>query len=256
MKNFKIDTKDCIELLYARRVLKNFPAYGVFWERFIGNRTVSPLKPYGLRIPKALSTRKKLITDTYREITYSHYTLFCQLAGAHFQLEQLKKSLKYKNPWLKHFCHWESFELFYSHLGNVMNQVYHLWELFFSLSGLSAGKTTRKKLESFINLKRKKYLLNAIARIDKNIVILRNNIVHYARGVHLPLSDGAYSIPLITRVAIPWERHAKYRQFYETRKKCQNDLRLLERTINQLHEVLINEISAYLITQKIRIRHN
>ncbi len=139
MKNFERDSKDCIEQLFKKRILKKFPLYATFWNIFIGNKEKAPLKPYGLKIPASLKTRKKDIASTYLEITYSHYTLFCHLAGAHFQLKELKRSLKYKNPWEKHFRHWEHFEVFYIHLGNAMYQVYHLWKLLFLFKNI-AGK--------------------------------------------------------------------------------------------------------------------
>ena len=122
-------TKDAIEQLYSHVVLKGFPLYATFWEKFIGVKDKSVrgfLRPYGLKIPAVLRSEKKEINNIYLEITYIHYTLFCHLAGAHYQIDELKKSLQDICSKQRHFKHWEAFENIYFHLGVVMNQLYQL----------------------------------------------------------------------------------------------------------------------------------
>lgn len=107
-KHFYKDTKDCIEQLYKREILKKFSSYGVCWDQFIGvneNQKTGYLKPYGLIIPPSLRMKAKEIRNAYLEFSYAHYTLFCHLAGAHFQLKELKKSLRIKNAKKRHFRH-------------------------------------------------------------------------------------------------------------------------------------------------------
>lgn len=253
MKNFKRDSKDCIEQLFKKDILKKFPLYATFWNKFIGNKEKAPLKPYGLKIPISLRARKNDILNAYLEITYAHYTLFCRLAGAHFQLKELRRSLKYKNSWKKHFRHWEHFEVFYMHLGSAMYQVYHLWKLLFLLKRNNGGP--KKLLEDFLISKREKHLFNEIEAIDNEIIILRDNITHYSRVIHLPLADGGYAIPLKNKRNASWKKQARAKLFYETRMKCQNDLGNFEEIINKLHQILMDEMDAYFVSNRIKINY-
>ena len=183
MKNFSSDTKDSIERLYQSTILTNFPNYALFWNKFVGVKFSKSrnLLPYGLKYPTGMSaSQRKDISLNYRELTISHYTLFCQLAGAHFQLEELKK-YPIKHSRLSYFRHFEHFESCYLHLGIVFDQMYHLWGILFYLQGRGRNKI-RGKLETYLTGKRKKYMWIKFKKLNSDSIELRNNITHFARG--------------------------------------------------------------------------
>jgi len=153
----------------------------------------------------------------------------------------------------KHFRHWEHFEVFYLHLGNAMNQIYHLWDILFKLKGIK-GKA-RSNLENLLIKRKKKYLCRKIAKIDKEIIVLRNNITHYARGIHYPLPDGRYTVPLVTKSKHSWEMQSRCKMFRETSAKCTDDLENFEKTINNLHKALIEELDVFIDYSAIKVKY-
>lgn len=265
MKNFSEDTKDCIEQLYQTKILKNFPAYAEFWEKFIGVKTSiqrghSSLRPYGLIIPSSLRSEAKNIRKIYGEISYTHYSLFCHLAGAHFQLGKLRQSLKAKISAKRHFKHWEHFEVFYLHLGITMNQIYHLWGLVFLLKGRLTRniegeiKGAKRVLEELLVNRRKKYLWGRIDKIYKEIIILRNSITHFARVPSTSLPDGSYTIPRrVVKDIISWDKRVK--SGIKTTSKARKDLNNIEQLFNELHRVMLGELDNCLARKRIKINY-
>lgn len=104
------------------------PSYGRFWETFIGLKNASsPFQPYGLRIPAGIpQTNAAAIGSAYTEIAYAHYSLFCELAGAHFQLDEVRNSYS-SNAGDRLFLFLEAFNGFYDHIGTARNMVIRLW---------------------------------------------------------------------------------------------------------------------------------
>lgn len=263
-KHFYKDTKDCIEQLYKHEILKKFSSYGICWDRFIGvneNQKTGYLRPYGLIIPPSLRTKAKEIRTAYLEFSYAHYTLFCHLAGAHFQLKELKKSLRIKNAKKRHFRHWEHFEVFYLHLGICIYQVYHLWALIFLLEGRlkrdAKGEIhgAKKALKELLMKNRKKYLSVLIDKMDNKIKILRDNITHFARGAHRILPNGDYAIPYKIKENVHWDGQLKTYNYIETTMKAKTDLDNLESLFDRLHKVMIIKFQDYMLKNKIVVRN-
>ena len=140
MKNFPQDTNDPIERAYAADVLSLFPNYGVFWRKFVGVRQQpsfpSRIFPYGLLFPNSFREDERIrVEQAYEETTMAHYSLFCHLAGAHFQIKQLEQIHSLSNAGAKLVEHWEAFEVTYLHLGIVFNEAHHLWDLLVTIMG-------------------------------------------------------------------------------------------------------------------------
>jgi len=264
MKYFSRDTKDCIEKLYRGVIIKEFPLYATFWNRFIGvkeNQKTGYLRPYGLRFPPLPRTTVKDICSAYLELTYAHYTLFCNLAGAHFQLGELKRSLKITDFTKRHFRHWEHFEALYLHLGICMYQIYHLWGLIFLLQGKlnrnNAGiiKGAEGKLRDLLKRKRKTYLCLDIDKINKEIKIIRDNITHFARIAHRILPNGDYAIPHRIVKNVHWDKQLKTKEYQETTIKAKTDLNNIEKIFNKLHQIMLVEFDNYLNINGIRVKY-
>lgn len=261
MKNFTNDTKDCIERLYKDKILAKFPLYAEFWNKFIGvrdNNRNGLLTPYGLIIPRTLQVDKTQVRKSYMEMTYAHYTLFCNLAGAHYQLENLSNTKQLGDTRIRHFQHWECFESIYSHLVMAQYQVYHLWRLIFSLQGASVSNGqggVKGALERLLIRKRKKYLLKKNEKTYKEIVILRNNITHFSRGISRILNGGEYAIPRRVKKNIHWNKHLRYKSWVKTNIKAKNDLSMVEKLCNELHVLLIEEFERYISNTGIRIKY-
>ena len=253
MKNIFIQkTKDAIEQLYGPEIIKLFPNYSIFWKKFIGDPKKDVPVPYGLIFPSTITKRQEYIEEIYDEICMGHYSLFCHLAGTHFQLENLKKILKLTDFKRKYFEHWETFEVCYFHLGCVFYQMYHLWSLIFVLK--KEGKASiKKKLKNYLDRVGQGSLRKKIDKLDEEIKELRDNIVHFSR-VASEVHFGEFYIPLKT-TRKTWEKQHQTEEWLETSRKIEKDLQETEILINSIHDLLIKEFGEFLRTNDIKINY-
>jgi hypothetical protein len=258
MKNiFTEKTKDIIEQLYGPELLMLFPNYSAFWEEFIGDPKKDIPIAYGLLFPSNLAGQEE-IEEAYDEICMAHYSLFCHLAGTHFQLENLKRVLKLDDFRRKYFEHWETFEVCYFHLGSVFYQMYHLWGLIFLLKKeVTRDKSGRfqasikNKLKNYLEDSGQDSLCEEIDELDEEIKDLRDNIVHFSRGAS-EVHFGEFHIPKKTgREA--WKKQHETEEWLETSKKIKMDLVGTEKLINSIHSLLIKEFRNFLKANKIRV---
>src|SRR3989338_2337327 len=128
---FPQDTYDAVERLYGAKICPYFPNYGKFWELFIGrDASTNSHRWYPFQFaPSTAASEKKRISKWREELCMAHYSLFCNLAGAHFQSEELKKALAESKTQETFFKHWEHFECFYIRIGNCFYQMQHLWDI-------------------------------------------------------------------------------------------------------------------------------
>jgi hypothetical protein len=231
----------------------------------VGVRDEVPLLPYGLILPSAIfQDERTRIRRAYEEITMSHYTLFCNLAGAHAHARILN-DLEF--PWASRenwFAHWESFESLYLHLGISLNETYHLWDLLFLLRGLldrdPNGKLRRirggeepsvlrekefKSAKKLTSWRRSQNLLDYISN-------RRNNITHYARGVWKAVGS-RIAVPLRARPNTPWSVESKTKQWWLTNLRTKLDLEQVEDLINESHGVLIVSFERFLKEKRITV---
>ena len=258
MSVFIRETKDAIEQLYGSEITDLFPNYSVFWEAFVGDPKKSVPLPYGLVYPQTMLPEKQgEIDEVYQEICMAHYSLFCHLAGAHFQLESLLKSVKLDDPRRKYFEHWEAFEVCYIHLGSALNQMYHVWGLLFLLKGEIERDRNGKlrgakgKLKNYLSANGHSSVCQNIDQLDEEIKKLRDNIIHYSRGAS-ELHFGEYYIPLeITQET--WQNQHQSEEWQETSRKVRSDIEATERLINKIHTFLIKELGDLLKSEKIKM---
>jgi len=251
MKNIFIQkTKDAIEQLYGLEIIKLFPNYSIFWEEFIGDPKKDTPVPYGLLFPSIKAERRGQIEEIYHEICMAHYSLFCHLAGTHFQLETLEKALKLNDFRKKYFEHLEAFEVCYFHLGSAFYQMYHLWGLIFRLKKEEKG-SIKSKLEDYLVKASQGSLCKKIDELDKGIKNLRDYIVHFSRGAS-EVHFGEFYIPLkVTRET--WQKQHKSEEWLETSRKIKKDLKDTEELINSIHDFLIKEFRDFLKANNVRV---
>lgn len=259
MNAFIQQTKDIVEQSYGSEITKLFPNYSVFWEEFVGDPRKDAPVAYGLIFPSDIEVqRQKAIEKIYDEICMAHYSLFCHLAGTHFQLENMKRILKLDDFKRKYLEHWETFEVCYFRLGSAFYQMYHLWGLFFLLRN-EVTRDKRGRFHPSVKTKLKDYLENInqnslcgkIDTLDEEIKNLRDNIVHFSR-VASEVHFGEFYIPKMVEPEA-WKKQHETEDWLETSKKIRMDLDETEKLINSIHDFLIREYRDFLATSKIRI---
>jgi len=254
---FPADTLDRIEKLFADEILKNFPYYGIFWEKFVGRdeNNTSLLLPYRLEFPSNMShAEKEAILNAHNNICLFHYSLFCQLAGAHFQLEQTVAALNEKDPQERHFLFWEAFDNFYTHLGNARFQMLNLWEETCKITCMTLRYPPDENgLKQYLQDNSQNDLVNKIEKIKENVIKLRNNLVHYARNAFI-LIEGKYFIPLPIKRDPKLSEMLNHREAQEVTKKMEFDLMEFEKMLNEILPFIAKELDKGFDMKGIKIR--
>lgn len=240
---FPKDTRDVIEKLFANEILRRFPQYGTFWEEFIGRKSESTLalRPYGLTFPNTMEhvARSKL-EKSYNKLIVRHYSLFCELAGAHYQFDRARESQSQSAGAQKHFLFWESFSNFYQHLGNMRNLLYGIWEEVEEITG------KKENLKAYLTSTKHQNLCNQLETIEKEIIIIRNNLVQYMCTFNISVSDG-YLIPL--PIEEKPEPFIEPKQAIDAMTKMNSDLAHCEELLNAI-EPLVSQLLRTFFSKK------
>ena len=238
VKKFPEMTEDRIERLFAPKILANFPYYAEFWQKFIGVRMDSAGRflPYRLKMRDALCDGRKVLT-CHEKISMRHYSQFCHLAGAHYQLEQALKALAMEDETRRHFLFWEAFENFYQHLSGAREQMDSVWGL---LRRLDANLP--KDVKSYLTSKGSEVLWQRIAEWDHDVATIRNSIVHFSR-IGAPFGNGTYWIPLPIQKDPLWsDTLPQPKRIQEATKKMTKDLHELELLLDQAQRLIGDEL--------------
>lgn len=272
MKSLCTDSKDVVEKKWAEVVCRLYPTYALFWNEFIGVRTklsANKLLWYRYSYPKSWSTyQKQQYEHNLEELFMAHYTLFCNLAGAHFQHNECIASLKRKNIEEMHFRYWEAFECCYQHMGNARNYFYLFWDKIFAACDNPISKRTNgdvdiskvsKEIEKLFRSKRKLKLYKAIEKEfgrKGQIIIIRNNTVHYARVASwLVARNVGYALPYKLYPNVRWTQKKHPSSGILAHKKIEEHLKNLETIINEAEEIAITYFRNYLQNKKIIIQY-
>lgn len=266
-----IDTQDSIEKLYGEQILKNYPAYGDFWNKYIGTRRTHKsrkLSWYQYNFPTTWTLNQKVnFRKQLQEMFMAHYSLFCNLAGAHYQIERCKRSLEIIGP-SKHFLYWEAFECFYQHLGNVVNYTYMFWEKILKFKDPTLQlrdryhnlkkKKVEDALQNLLTARRKKGLYTHFANQftgKGQVLVMRNNIVHYARLYATSLPDNiGYGLPLRITKNSRWSGKL-LKKGNIAHIKAEKHLTLVEVLVNDLENIAIIEFDQYLRNTNVSVRN-
>lgn len=151
MRDFLKDTKDMYECRYGEEICRNFPRYGEFWSKYIGQRRGDFLKHYEIDSSKTGITR---FDEKYENMTLAHYGIFVDLATVRVDFDMLlKNSYKTIDEVL---AYWNSVRNIYSKIGDSIYK-YKVF-LGYAKGVLNIGKTVdytvnslEKDLESMKN---------------------------------------------------------------------------------------------------------
>lgn len=244
------DSKDVIEQLYSDAVLKYFPNYEVFWRQFIGNPNAEKPEPYTYNYPQTMrDEEKEVIQERYEKVQITHYSIFCQLAGSHFQLEELKASENIKYPKAKYFRHWEHFEVGYLHLGSVLYMLQELWNIIIKLKCVSREKFG----ETFLISRNENVLAQKLKEIQEDVKTIRDLMVHRGRAFTSFHHKEKFYIPLKVNKNMLWSQSINAQEMIETSKKLEEDILETEKLLNELHILLISDYEDFIKTKNIQI---
>lgn len=248
-------SKDIIEQLYSREILKNFPNYERFWQEFIGNPNAGEVEPYKYRYSDIMKNEEKTkIEKCYVKIQMAHYTLFCHMAGAHFQLKMLEIARGLEDHKEKYFRCCEHFEAAYMHIGSIFYVLETLWCTVLRLTGNKEGKKGLGKLTKFLKNKGKNELASNLKEIDKNMMDRRHIPVHYSR-IFVTWHQGEMYVPLNVKEEMLWSEGYETVEWRRSDKQVYYDLVQIEKLVNELHEVLIEEYRSFIASKNIIINY-
>lgn len=246
-------SKDKIEQLYGKEILGNFPNYEKFWVEFIGNPHADQVEPYKYLYPEIMAIEEKgKIEKIYMKIQMAHYTLFCHLAGAHFQERELKNAVSIKDPKEKYFRCCEHFEAAYMHIGSAFYVLETLWNTVLKLLGHREGEHRYGKLQSYLDTKGKGELVLRLKETDENMMTRRHLPVHYGR-ISAMWHQGELYVPLRVKEEMLWSQGNETTEWRRSDSQLHSDLVQAEKLINDLHEVLIDEYRRFITNKNIVI---
>lgn len=245
-----------IEQLYSTMVLKHFPTYGKFWEKFIGVKShvnfPGKIFPYGLRFSSTFQNEERSrLERIYEELTMAHYSLFCSLAGAHYQVAQLERTLGLGDTQTKQFEHWEAFEVAYLHLGIVFNEIHHLWDILSDLEVATRSLGTQL-MKATLSHAGKAEAWKKFNELECDIKARRDNVTHYARGASRSV-DGKVYVPLHQARNVLWTLELESKEWIQTLPKAKADLRQVEGIANAIHELLIERLDTYFTKKQVQV---
>lgn len=257
IKEFKERTLDAIEKLYADVICVNFPNYAVFWDSFVGgkyDKDAGMIIHHNLEFPRSFRGNTDKCRKQIETIFQVNYTMFTNLAGAHFQLNNLKESLKLEmgDP-QRHFLHWEAFETAYIHLGNIKYQLKTIWDYLSKL----IPTLQRKKMTDFLNGTDKgeyKRLFSEEGN-PNSILNWRNNFCHFSRNAST-LRDGFYYVPVNLERNVIWCEQLESDTEDRTDVKLEEDLHRVELLLNKIEGVFCKVFKKYTEDNKIEIIKN
>ncbi|MGC2359160.1 MAG: hypothetical protein WA691_02495 [Thermoplasmata archaeon] len=227
----------------------------MFWETLVGRRDdPRSLRPYGLRIPATFDGNiAKAVLDAYEEIVRAHYSMFCELAGAHFLLTEAQASYGQVDRGEALFRFVEAFNGFYDHLGTRRNMSYRLWKKLGGIveaigtSGALSGRAReggQALVELCLTTNGMTSTIQDLGAVESEVVPIRDNHVH-ASGTTFVLLDGRYWFRLSTEEV--QRRFAGLNLKPEEEEACarmRRHLDLVERYLNESEELLARELGS------------
>lgn len=245
-QKFPKDTGDGIEQMFADKVLAEFPSYGKFWEKFIGvdvNRLSEGLWPRPPKFPTRYEDAKKEgFKNKQIWIARASYGIFCNLAGAHYQLGQYLKQIPIKDK-EAFFMAIEAVECAYLHIGDVIYGLESLWG--------KIRKLSTPHLPEFKNyvksLKRNTYL----AKLEEEPKFIRDKIAHFGRHVFRYHDDKLY-LPFTVPDEGLWSE-ANVSKWIPANVKLKYHITVASKACEEVYQIFIVQLSTYLQNEGIEI---
>ena len=254
-----------MERAYGHEVCKTFINYAKFWEQFIGRDLASKTGrwyPFDFQSSTPLAERS-LAEEWREEISMAHYSLFCSLAGARFQMGELESLLPIGHLTDKVFIrHWEAFECFYSRLGIAYFQIFHLWDcLALWSAGISRSDRSQiskddkqKTRYKFISLGSYKQAWDSFCSSHNEVRVVRNNLTHFSSHFAHKFRQGYFSIPATIRASELWTTQRGSVDWRRTNATIRRDLSKSEQAFNDIQGNFIKAFGETLAQKGIRVR--
>lgn len=248
-QKFPKDTQDEIEQMFADKILAEFPSYGKFWEQFIGVDVdrLPALWPRPPKFPKEYEDAKKEDFRKKQEwFARVSYGIFCNLSGAHYQLEQYLKQIPIadRNDKESFFKAIEAVECAYLHIGNVAYGLESLWGKIRKLF----TPHLEGKLETYLDCQGRGKHLSQLMDEPKDII--RDKIVHIGR--HVTITTNEIHIPL----TVPKEEHwskANVSYWVPADVKLKDHITVASKACEDVYQIFIKLLSTYLQNERIEI---
>jgi len=206
---------------------------------------------YDLKFPSSFKGEIDKCRKQIETIFQVNYTIFTNLAGTHFQLDNLKESLKLEmNVPRRHFLHWEAFENAYIHLGNIKYQLKTIWDILNKL----IPTLQREKITDFLDGTDKAEYEKLFSEKDDSNSILnwRNNFCHFSRNAST-LRNGFYYVPVNLERNVIWCKQLESDTEDRTDVKLEEDLNKVELLLNKVEGVFYKVFKKYIEYNKIEI---
>jgi hypothetical protein len=254
--SFPTGTADLIERHWWGEISKEFPTYGTFWEDLIGLKDPSkPFEPYGLIIPAlTCSPCAEGVRLAYLELSEAHYSEFCELAGAHYQITEAERSYNLANPEAT-FLFLEAFNAFYDHLGTARNMALRLWTLSRAIAkGVDPASPLAKfKSDSSLGLIESRLRANGQGGLVPRLKLIEDQVVNQ-RNHHIHDYGARFGIVRKRfHFVLPKEESVDLSQIYGwtiTEEECgvrmRRHLETLERFLDGSERVLLADLSGAL----------
>jgi len=250
MQIFPNDSRDAIEIRYGDEVLKSFPSYGEFWEKFIGDNNKYPtvLRPRDPKFPANFSDNEKMkFREIQQWLSKVSYSIFCNLISTEEQLVQYSKTLPIPN---EYFYFWaiESFECGYFHIGNITYSLKSLWGKVKNSFFEPINK--KQNMNEYLTTNSKEKNWNELRNGEP--IAIRDDIVHFGRHI-FTFQFGELYLPLnILPRQYLWSK-MKIEGWIPASKKLESHINLAYQTCEDIFSLVIPEIENYLIKKGIEI---
>lgn len=218
-------------------------------ERFQPPENAETVEPYIYQYPTTMPTdEKKLFQERCEKIQITHYSIFCELAGSHFQLRELIFANNITNN-EKYFKKWEHFEVGYLHLGSVFYLVEVLWNILFHLIGASRQKFG----EEFLLSIGEKKLAEKLVKTRENVKTIRDLMVHRGRAFNSLTQGDEFYIPYNVDKNMMWSKSIDAHERTEITKRLKWNIIQTELLLNDLHELFIDKYEKLIESNNITI---
>jgi hypothetical protein len=250
---FPKDSHDEIEKLYAGSVLASFPSYARFWEALVGRKEGQvDLVPFGLKFPNRVpNSNRKALEKSYHRIVLGHYAIFCELAGAHYQLDVARTASDQASPDRRLFDFLEAFTNFYNHLGtvrymarNICTEIGTVQRLCRPPADATQPARTRSEdvLTRFLRARKRADLSKQLRELEDNVLVVRDNQVHRFRPFVTSLGGRFALYEPVTRDPSPLPSKRARPEASDALLRMEADLSSLGKFLNGVDDLFLQEL--------------